>query len=441
MDLTILMPFSILLAAIIVATELTRRRFGQIDFLIPVSALMFLCFVVAPVMLPAYQGNDLGAWNWIFDREIEGWRNCVSILLAGLLYSLAVLVYLNTPASLLIRKTPRLGSISPTRLITIAVLLLVIGLVAIGIFTEQRGGLVIAVTEAAIFKTSEESLGSLAFTIKLSPVATVSSFIFLHLCGEQRTRFGRFMFFALFTVALVVSLLGLYLLGGRVSLIFYILAFVLGELAYRQKRIRLIPSLLVLSFFILPVILLGKSSLRLFSDDFSWSEIIGDFVDSPATIIRFFVLEFAFPWVNVANYIALTPEQISFRWFQDVPLGLIYLIPKLLLGIQLPPPINVIYDEVINAPVPTDIVSFGYVSAGLAGVMIMGVIYGLALRFAESVFSDRSSRISCLLRAAWLLVLGSQVMYGSPYHFFLGAFSLIVGTSILLLAGPKFKAP
>lgn len=441
MDLTILMPFSLLLAAVIVATELTRRRFGQIDFLIPVSALMFLCFVVAPLMLPVYQANDLGAWNWIFERGIEGWRNCVSILLAGVLYSLAVWVYLNTPASLLIRKTPRIGSTSATRLVTIAVLLLVIGLVAIGLFAEQRGGLVIAVTEAAIFKTSEESLGSLAFAIKLSPVATVSSFIFIHLSGAQRTRFERILFFALFTVALVVSLLGLFLLGGRVSLIFYLLTFVLGELAYRQARIRLIPSLLTFCFFILPVILFGKSSLRLFSDDFSWSEIIDDFVDSPATIVRLFVLEFSFPWVNVANYIALTPEQISFRWFQDVPLGIIYLLPKLLLGIQLPPPINVIYDEVINAPVPTDIVSFGYVSAGLAGVLVMGVVYGLALRFAESVFSDKSSRISCLLRSAWLLLLGSQVMYGSPYHFFLGAFSLIVGTSLLFFAGPKFKAP
>jgi hypothetical protein len=222
---------------------------------------------------------------------------------------------------------------------------------------------------------------------------------------------------------------------------FFLLTFVLGEMTYRQKRIRTIPALLIFCCLILPVILFGKSALRLFSDDFNWSEIVNDLYESPASIVGMLVLEFSFPWVNIANYIFLTPEQISFRWFQDVPLGFIYLLPKLLLGIQLPPPINVIYDEIIDAPVPTDIVSFGYVSAGLAGVIVMGIVYGLALRYAEKIFSDKSSRISCLLRSAWLLLLGSQVMYGSPYHFFLGAFSLIVGTSLLLLIGPKFKSP
>jgi hypothetical protein len=440
LDLTVLIPFSFLFAVGIVATEISRRRFGQLDFLSPVSALMLLCFVVAPVMLPSYRADELGPWNWIFERGIDGWKNCASILLASLLYSLTVFVYLNIPKSLLYRRTSRFGKTSSVRLVTIAILLLVIGLVAIGIFVEQRGSLEIAVTEASVFKTSEVSLGSMAFAIKLSPVATVASFIFFHLYGEQRSGLRRLMYFALFIISLVVSLLGLFLLGGRVSLLFYLLTFVLGELAYRQKRIRLIPALLTLILLILPLILFGKSALRAFSDDFNWSEIVGDFFESPETIVRLLVLEFSFPWINVANYIALTPEQISFRWFQDVPLGIMYLLPKQLLDIQLPPPINVIYNEVISAPIPTDIVSFGYVSAGLAGVIVMGVVYGLAIRLAETVFSDKSSRISCLLRAAWLLMLGSQVMYGSPYHFFLGAFSLSLGTSLLFLAGPKFKA-
>jgi hypothetical protein len=437
LELTVAMPLSIMFASVIVVTEQIRRRFGQVDFLLPVSLLMLLCFAVSPVMLPAYKADDLGSWNWVFEREINNWRNAVSILMAGVLYGVTVWVYTNSAMPSLIRHSPRLSNISDHRLITVAVLLLTVGLLAIGVFSGQRGGLIIAITQAAVFKTSEESLGSWAFAIKLSPVTTVASFIFLHLSGSRRTWCGRFLFLSLFTISLLVSLLGLFLLGGRVSLMFYLLTFVLGEMTYRRKRIRLIPAMLVFICIVLPIILFGKSALRVFMDEFDWAEVIEEFVEAPATIVRLLVLEFSFPWVNVANYLSLTPEQISFRWFLDVPLGIVYLLPKLLLGIEPPIPINVIYQEIIGAPVPTDMVSFGYVSAGLAGVLILGVIYGFALRCAETVFSDQSSRIACLIRAAWLLVLGSQVMYGSPYHFFLGTFPLIVGTSLLFLAAKK----
>jgi hypothetical protein len=102
-----------------------------------------------------------------------------------------------------------------------------------------------------------------------------------------------------------------------------------------------------------------------------------------------------------------------------------------------PPSINEIYDKVIDAPVPVDLTSFGYISAGIGGLAIVAAGYGLILRVAEEVFGERRSRLWSLLRAAWILVLGSQVMYGSPYHFFLGAFTLIAGTGLLILASSR----
>jgi hypothetical protein len=219
--------------------------------------------------------------------------------------------------------------------------------------------------------------------------------------------------------------------------IFYVLTFLLGEAIYRGKPLRFRTTAVSFIVLILPIVLFGKAAIRLFSDDFVVDAMVGDFVEAPANALRLVVLEFSFPWVNLANFIALTPEPIPFRWFVDIPIGLAYLLPKPLLGIQLPLTINQIYDSVIEAPVPVDLASFGYVSAGVGGVLIVAVCYGLVLRIAEETFPYRASRIWCLMRAAWIFQLGAQVMYGSPYHFLLTAFTLLASTGLLFLVSPR----
>jgi len=437
---TCAVPFSILLGTLIVLVETRRRRLDQIDFLLPVSALTFVCFVLIPIVLPFYRNDSLGEWGWLFERGIDGWTNAGSVVLAAVLYAIVALVYLKPPKRLTRALTPYAGSISTPRLAAVGLVLLAIAIAATALFVDQRGGVVTAVTEAVVFKTAEDPLGELVFAIKLGPFATVASFVFLHLYGESRGP-ARFWFGCLFLVAAAAALFVLFLLGGRVVFIFYVLTFLLGEFIYRGKRLRFGAASVAFVALVLPVILFGKGAIRVFSEDFVLEALVGDFVEAPSSVLRLFVLEFSFPWVNLANLMVLTPEPIAFRWFVDVPLGFAYLLPKLLLGIQLPPTIHQVYDAVIDAPVPVDLASFGYVSAGVGGVMIVAVAYGLVLRIAEETLSDRGSRIWCLVRAAWILQLGEQVMYGSPDHFFPVAFTLLVSTGLLLLVSSRTATP
>jgi oligosaccharide repeat unit polymerase len=431
------MPLAIVLGAFVVLVEMTRRHVDQIDFLLPVSGLVFVCFVLVPIVLPFYKSDDLGVWGWVFERGIDGWNNAASVIVGASLYAISTFVYLKARKCDAKRPKWHLASITSARLTIVAVSLLAIALAAVAIFVNERGGIVIAVTEAAVFKTSEAPLSDLAFSIKLSPFATVSSFAFLHLYGTAKGSIARMFYGSQFLIALLVALLGLYLLGGRVSLITYILTFLLGEFIYRKKRVHIGAAALILFAVVVPVVLFGKSALRLFSDDFSWQDVVGEFLDSPATIVRLFVLEFSLPWVNVSNFLVFAPDQLTFRWFFDIPLAFAYLSPKLLLGIQLPPTINEIYDQYIDAPIPVDLASFGYISAGVAGVVLVAIGYGLVLRYAENAFADRRMRIWCLMRAAWILLLGAQVMYGSPYHFLTGGFTLLVSTALLVLAANR----
>src|SRR5262245_32962224 len=179
-------PFAILLGLLIIVVETTRRRAEQIDFLLPVSCLVFVCFVLVPLILPAYQYDPfLGPWGWLFERSLYGWTYSASVLLATLLYAIVAWTYLRAPNNLGQALARSSGPISHARLVVIGLLFLAISIVAIAIFVQQRGGIDVAIVEAVVFKTSEAPLGDLVFAIKLSPFATMASFVFWHLYSER----------------------------------------------------------------------------------------------------------------------------------------------------------------------------------------------------------------------------------------------------------------
>jgi hypothetical protein len=434
------LPFSIVLGLFIVLVEATRKRVEQIDFLLPVSCLVFICFVFVPFILPAYRYDSLGAWGWLFERNLDGWAHAGSVLLATFLYAIVAWTYLRVPKNLGQTFARWAGPISHARLAVIGLVFLAIAVVAVAVFVQERGDIVVAITEAVVFKTSEIPLGDLVFTIKLSPFATLASFVFWHLYSESGGFLKGLAYGCLLVVSILVALLGLFFLGGRVSFMIFVLTFVLGEVIYRRWRLRIGGLVLLLITFVVPVVLFGKVFLRAFGDEGVLESAFDDFVEAPSDALRLFVFEFSFPWVNVANFLVLSPDPIPFRWFVDIPLGVVSLLPKLLLGLEVPPSITELYDRAIDAPMPVDLTSFGYVSGGIGGLAIVAAGYGLILRIAEDVFGGQRSRLWALLRAAWILVLGSQVMYGSPLHFFVAAFTLIAGTGLLMLASSRSLA-
>jgi len=120
------------------------------------------------------------------------------------------------------------------------------------------------------------------------------------------------------------------------------------------------------------------------------------------------------------------------------------LLPKPLLGLTLPPTISMVYEDYINAPIPIDLLSFGYASIGVIGTIIVSLCYGMVLSLADSYFPTHGNRTLVLLRAAWLLYLSQQVMYGNPQHAAVAGFPLIIGTCVIVLCGryrPLMRIP
>ena len=118
-------PFAILLGLLIIFVETTRKRIEQIDFLLPVSCLVFLCFVLEPIILPAYRYDSLGSWGWLFARNLDEWTNSASVLLATILYVIVAWTYLRAPKNLGRKFARWTGPIAHARLAVIGLLFLV----------------------------------------------------------------------------------------------------------------------------------------------------------------------------------------------------------------------------------------------------------------------------------------------------------------------------
>ena len=216
---------------------------------------------------------------------------------------------------------------------------------------------------------------------------------------------------------------------------FYFLVFVIYA-SFRRRRLPKAYALIGGIFFV-AIVLFGKEVISqnvYVSDDLigsAWEELSTD----PLSGIRRILLEFSFPFITVANVVDLVPNELRYRWFVDVPLGVAYLLPKPLLGLTLPQTVTMVYDEYLDIPIPIDLLSFGYTSMGVLGTILVCLVYGFVLCVADCYFPAHGNKTLILLRAAWLLYLSAQVMYGNPQHALVAGFPLLVGTLVIVFCG------
>src|SRR5699024_5962950 len=114
------------------------------------------------------------------------------------------------------------------------------------------------------------------------------------------------------------------------------------------------------------------------------------------------VREFGFPYVNIANSNELFPTTYNFRGgIPDVTNAIGGLVPSRLINVDFfkTESISEFNTKLYSAAggvMPVDIVSFGYMSFGLAGVAIIAFLFGLLVRWTENLFSYRGNLISCV---------------------------------------------
>jgi hypothetical protein len=242
---------------------------------------------------------------------------------------------------------------------------------------------------------------------------------------------------AAFLGAVFISMAALLVNGGRLMVIQFLIAFPLYFILRTTKRtpvVMLAAGAVVFAGFTV----FGHGIFDLFRGSERISEEIEFVARSPVEVGARFGLEFSYPVQSLSVSLRdVGAEPYVFRWFNDIPLGLAYLMPKRLLSLELPPTVTMQLGELAQAPVPADLLSFGYWSAGPLGLVVMVILFGWFVARLEAWLPLRSDPAVLVLRAAWIAYIGTRVMYGNPHHTFITALPLGVATIVVLLSSRR----
>ena len=157
--------------------------------------------------------------------------------------------------------------------------------------------------------------------------------------------------------------------------------------------------------------------------------LFGDF----GRAILFLLNEFSFPYVMSANTIQVVPEVVPYRYFIDLPLALLYMLPSFSGVDTWPEMISHIHNKTAPLMMPYDLVSFGYYSLGWAGVVVVFAALGAALAVMDRWLTPGTDWLAICLRTGWMLFLPFRIMYADPYTSMKTGFGLIVGTVLVLM--------
>jgi len=406
-----------ILGIYIIFSELARvPRLFHLDFLRGASMVFFLAYVFVPISLHLLDIRADERFYWL------EWVDYGNITLAILAQVIALISYL------LIRFGFYVGDrISSVKKLanTLAGLFLVVPAriwfwlaTALGVFSiafllmyaRSRGvGLEYLLVTAGQVRVGQYVPGieEASFTfLTYSMIGTFASLIYLGLLHRiEGRRLGPGSLFLLrlaFGVTLLLSLAILWIRSGRLHLINYL--FVLGMHGMQGRR--LLPKVLGVIIVFTGILLLyvGKYVLG-----------VAQSLDVPLefrSLLSLLAKEISFPYLSLVN--ALSTE-IAYRYFIDFPLAVIYIIgvPLHVLITGSPPgdlPISVAKVNTVHilgttdlGEIPVDLVSFGYLSAGVLGVSVISFLYGWMLAFLERVFPKTVLGVPGVLRTAWIM--------------------------------------
>lgn len=143
--------------------------------------------------------------------------------------------------------------------------------------------------------------------------------------------------------------------------------------------------------------------------------------------ILFTLAYLGFPYISAAHTLTIVPDPITYRYFTDIPLGILYMLPSFS-GVETLPPIILELHVKFLPWIPVDLFSFGYYSLGTIGVLITFAAFGALLAMFDGWLTESTGWLGQALRAAWLFYLPFRLLYADPYATLQSGFGLITGT-------------
>lgn len=307
-------------------------------------------------------------------------------------------------------------------------LLLVVAAAAIAVYSSQFRDLGNMLDDGVHVRTGNIAV-RWGYLQVLAQIAFPAALI-LAAAGLQGRGWIRPLMFVLAAGAFAIAMLRGLHVSGRLELGTLVFVPVLATMFLMRSRGVAVTVLIVIAFTALIVIGMPHDYAR--RPLVHALDIAAHLPERLSHYVVYAVSEFAFPYITAAHALTLVPDAIGFRYFIDIPLGALYMLPNFS-GVETLPPMILSLQAKLLPWMPVDLFSFGYYSLGTVGVLIIFAGFGAVLAVFDSWLTGSSGWLGQALRAAWLFYLPFRLFYADPYAAAYSGFGLITATLLIVL--------
>lgn len=427
---------AIFLGFAILFAEISRvRKLVYIDFLRGVSLSFFVIFVLVPIVIHGIGVEVDQRFYWLSWINYDEGSLSIPAQLTALIgyFSIRFGFTLGWRLSSAARLANKVA-ISLRRLPARVWLLLALGLalfslVSLVLYSLRRGaGIMLLLQTAGQIRVGQYVAGieEASFTfLTYAMQGITATFILLGLLKQSKPgRFWQWRFLLLvliFSFTAVLSVIVLWMRAGRLHLLNFFLVIMLVMLVWFQSKwglFRFAASVAVIALVVV-ITVFGKYLLGVAQSPYIPEAGFVGFVSLLSA-------ELAFPYLSLINAIDISEP---YRWFLDIPLAFVYVfgVPLYVLVTGSGPqdlPLSVAKVNTLNilgttelGEIPVDLVTFGYLSFGISGVVIICFLFGVWISFIERVFPPGAGGVLEVLRVAWIVFISTVgVIYADPVN-------------------------
>jgi hypothetical protein len=419
--------FTALLGVIICVVEAFRPKRSRFDLMFGVSAIFFLVYVLVPFL---FETRDWGASE--FGQTVSNsygivYQNPVRVAIP----LCATACYVTVVLAFSLGRKPKAATILPKPSVNFSnlagVALFALGFAALVVYIIQLGGILSFFRLGVYMRADNDAatrlgIGATAFLRNIAILTASSSFFFFVSYRLASARSSRSLSLSLLAVSFVTSMIVYFHRAGRLDWLMYLGFFAMYP-AFAGRKIPIFRGLMLGAVFLF-LLVFGKAIMWVAFMDIE--PLDKEALSFWNTLDRF-TLELIFPYASSSAALSFAGTLLPYRWFVDVPIAFINLLPNQLLGIPEYPTLSTLNTELMQSAsgIPVDLVGLGIYNGGFAGVIFTGLAFGLILKWIDNFCLPRPNDPSRAALKAWLcLFIAMRVPYADPSHAIVSGFHI-----------------